>query len=290
MNLQSNNLKRNAFIFSKALIFLLNIMIAITVSAVFAEPVTAENEAGATEDNTVAQLKPFVATYMITAMGLEGINVTNSLSIGKPENKRSDKPAISEQKQAYHFKSYSMPIGLLAFKKDETRDEQSEGLIINGNIQPYSYNYLQIRDNKTRRHVELTFDWALKEVTNDHKHKKSKWRMAIPQLTVDKLSYQLSLMLTLSNNPENNFSIRVADGGKLKEYFFEIMGEERVYTSLGSYKALKIQHQRYKKEKKITLWCAPELNFLPVKIIQEEVSKPTFVSTLISYQEGMTRN
>ncbi|MCW8932239.1 MAG: DUF3108 domain-containing protein [Gammaproteobacteria bacterium] len=237
------------------------------------------------------QLKPFVATYMITAMGLEGINVTNSLSIGKLENRHPDNKTPSSQKeQAYHFKSYSMPIGLLAFKKDETRDEQSEGLIIDGHIQPFHYNYQQVRNNKTHRHVELSFDWKQQEVTNHHIHKKSKWSMSVPQQTVDKLSYQLSLMLKLASNPEDNFSVHVADGGKLKEYYFELMGEERVYTSLGSYKALKIQHKRYKKEKNITLWCAPELNFLPVKIIQEEEGKPTFISTLISYQEGMSRN
>lgn len=228
------------------------------------------------------KLKPFVATYMITAMGLEGINVTNSLSID------SDSENSSVKKQAYHFKSYSMPIGLLAFKKDETRDEQSEGIIQDGKIQPQNYSYLQIRNNKTRRQVELSFDWAQKEVTNHHKHKDSKWHMPILQQTVDKLSYQLSLMLKLADKPENHFSFHIADGGKLKEYNFEILGEERVYTSLGSYKTIKIQHQRYKKEKSITLWCAPELNFLPVKIIQEEKGKPTFISTLTSYQEGMS--
>lgn len=230
------------------------------------------------------KLKPFVATYMITAMGLEGINVTNSLSID------SDSENSSVKKQAYHFKSYSMPIGLLAFKKDETRDEQSEGLIIEGNIQPQKYSYLQVRDNEIRRHVELNFDWDSKEVINNHKHKNNKWSMPVPQPTVDKLSYQLSLMLQLANKAEKQFSFAIADGGKLKEYYFEIIAEERVYTSLGSYKALKIQHKRYKKEKIITLWCAPELNYLPVKIIQEEQGKPTFISTLISYQEGMSRN
>ena len=73
-------------------------------------------------------------------------------------------------------------------------------------------------------------------------------------------------------------------------YEFEIIGEERVYTSLGSYKTIKIHHRRYHKNKNITLWCAPELNYLPVKIIQEEIGKPTFESVLLSYQEGMTGN
>ena len=103
--------------------------------------------------DTKVQLKPCVATYMVTAMGLEGINVTNSLSIGSSIN------SADGEKQAYHFKSYSMPVGLLAFKKDETRDEQSEGLILDGNIRPDKYSYLQIRDNKTRLSVEIIFDW-----------------------------------------------------------------------------------------------------------------------------------
>ena len=228
--------------------------------------------------DTKGQLKPFVATYMVTAMGLEGINVTNSLSLNQS----------ADEHQNYHFKSYSMPIGLLAFKKDETRDEQSEGQIINGRIKPEHYNYLQLRNGETRREVEIIFDWQLKEVSNHHKHKNSKWRLPIQAQTLDKLSYQLALMLKLADKPDKHFSFYIADGGKLKEYNFELLGEERVYTSLGSYKAIKIQHQRYQKDKQITLWCAPELNFLPVKIIQDETDKPQFISTLTSYQEGMS--
>ena len=225
-------------------------------------------------------LKPFVATYMVTALGLEGLNVTNSLSLDK----------VKDDHQAYQFKSYSMPVGLLAFKQDDTRDEQSKGQLIAGRIQPEQYSFLQLQDNETRRNVEITFDWLKKEATNHHKHQNSKWRMSIPHNTTDKLSYQLSLMMKLATQPEKQFIFKVADGGRVKNYEFEILGEERVYTSMGSYKALKIYHRRYHKDKEITLWCAPELNYLPVKIIQEESGKPTFVSTLLSYQEGMTSN
>lgn len=232
----------------------------------------------AKDTTSLITLKPFVATYMVTALGLEGLNVTNSLSLDKASGNR----------QAYHFKSYSMPVGLLAFKDDETRDEQSEGLVLSGKIQPERYSFLQLSENETSRNVEITFDWLRNEVVNHHKHKDSKWTMSVPELTTDKLSYQLSLMLKLANRPEKNFRLNIADGGRLKEYDFKILGEERVYTSIGSFKAIKIHHQRYHKDKDITLWCAPKLNYLPVKIIQEESGKPTFVSTLISYQEGMT--
>ncbi len=244
--------------------------------------------ADVTHSHPGTTLRPFVATYMVTAMGLEGINVTNSLSLSNKDNGKEDDSEVF-----YHFKSYSMPVGLLAFKKDETRNEQSEGLIRGNKIYPLKYSFLQIRNNTTRRNVELLFDWDKKEVTNHHKHKNSKWVMDIPDSTVDKLSYQLAMMLFLQNNEtrqDKEFRLNIADGGRIKEYDFKILGEERVYTSLGSYKTLKIYHHRYRKDKNITLWCAPELNYLPVKIVQEEPGKPDFVSTLVSYQEGMSRN
>ena len=230
------------------------------------------------ETSSAKILKPFVATYLVTAMGLEGINVTNSLSLNTNQLNQ----------QEYHFKSYSMTIGLLAFKKDETRDEQSKGLLLNKQVQPHLYSYEQSRNNKIRKNVEITFDWENKQVINRHIHKNSHWTMPISDKTVDKLSYQLALMLKLAHKTDKKFSFKVADGGKTKQYQFEILAEERVFTSMGSFNALKIKHQRHHHNKTITLWCAPELNYLPVKIIQEEKNKPTFISTLLSYQEGLT--
>ena len=90
------------------------------------------------ETSSAKILKPFVATYLVTAMGLEGINVTNSLSLNTNQLNQ----------QEYHFKSYSMTIGLLAFKKDETRDEQSKGLLLNKQVQPHLYSYEQSRNNR----------------------------------------------------------------------------------------------------------------------------------------------
>lgn len=224
-------------------------------------------------------LKPFIATYMVTSLGLEAINITNSLSLNYTHNKKS--------RIAYHFKSYSMSVGLLAFQKDESRDEQSQGFIENKLVKPEKYNFLQLQANEVQRDVSITFDWGAETAINNHKHKNSLWEMSIPAKTMDKLSYQLALMLKLNDNPGKQFSFDIADGGKVKQYQFKILGEERVYTSLGSYKSIKIEHLRYQKNKNITLWCAPRLNYLPVKIVQKEAGIPAITSTLISYQEGL---
>ena len=233
----------------------------------------------AAENSSITKtLKPFVATYLVTAMELEGINVTNSLSLNTNALKQ----------QEYNFKSYSMTVGLLAFRKNETRDEQSKGLILNNQIQPEFYSYVQTRKNKIKKNVEISFDWEKKQVINRHIRKKNHWTMPIPENTLDKLSYQLALMLKLAQQPEKKFTFKIADGGKIKEYQFEILAEERVSTSIGNFKALKVKHQRHHQDKTLTLWCVAELNYLPVKITQEETDKPTFISTLISYQEGLT--
>jgi len=126
-------------------------------------------------------LKPFVATYMVTAMGLEGINVTNSLSMNKN----------TKNQLAYHFKSYSMTVGFLAFRKDETRDELSEGFIYNRQIRPELYRYKQIRKKKTKKQVEITFDWTKNQVINKRIDKNSHWSMPINANTIDKLFHHL---------------------------------------------------------------------------------------------------
>ena len=56
---------------------------------------------------------------------------------------------------------------------------------------------------------------------------------------------------------------------KIKEYRFEKIKEEVIETAIGSFNTTKLA--RYKKNKQETfLWCAHELNFLPIKVITKE--------------------
>ncbi len=230
------------------------------------------------------KLQPFTASYMVTSMGLEGIDVTNTLKLYSDKNQ-----------QHYYFKSYSIPVGLLALKKNETRNEQSKGKILNSlahtRIQPTNYSYVQIRNGKIRRDVEMKFDWQKQFAQVHLKHKKKKWQKPIPSDSVDKLSYQLSLMLILADLSKNNqsikepFNLSIIDVGKLKKYHFTFLGQEKITTPLGEFNTLKIQHQRHQSDKTITLWCASKLQFLPVKIIQDETDKPQFISHINAYKK-----
>ena len=72
--------------------------------------------------------------------------------------------------------------------------------------------------------------------------------------------------LKLGNIPEKYI---IADGGKIKEYTFKKIKDEIIETPLGDFNTIKLA--RYKKNKQETyLWCAYELDFLPVKVITTE--------------------
>ena len=48
----------------------------------------------------------------------------------------------------------------------------------------------------------------------------------------------------------------------------------------GKYKAIKISHQTIDSERINSLWLAPELNFIPIKLTQTENGKTNFEANL----------
>ena len=91
--------------------------------------------------------------------------------------------------------------------------------------------------------------------------------MDIPANAQDKLVYQLSIMYDLLNG-KKDLEYKIADGGKLKDYSFEIQGEEVLNTDLGKIKTLRIQ--RIGDRRDTTVWCAPKFAYLPVRLEQQD--------------------
>jgi hypothetical protein len=58
----------------------------------------------------------------------------------------------------------------------------------------------------------------------------------------------------------------VADGGKLKQYAFQVIGNEIVALPAGRFEAIRLSRLGVGAE--IYIRCAPELHYLPVRILQ----------------------
>ncbi len=163
---------------------------------------------------------------------------------------------------SYIYESLSKPTGLATLFVKDRIFERSTWRYVSRHPRPESYLYERTGGRK-ERHVKLLFDWNKGIVTNIIDN--DPWKMRIPDLAQDKLLYQLTLMRDLQQG-KKRLVYDVADGGKLKTYRFEILGKETVKTALGTVTALKL-HRR-KKDKTITIWCAIDFNYLPVKIQQ----------------------
>ena len=207
-------------------------------------------EGDATTQQTPIQVLPFKASYTLKKGGL---------SIG-----HVDRELKQDSNGDYIFESLSKPIGIATvFVKDEIK-ETSHWRLIENNFRPESYSY-QRTGGKKDRHVKLVFDWETKKVTNIIND--DAWKMDIPENVQDKLLYQLTIMYDLAE-AGSELSYEVADGGRLKDYSFRVLSHETISTDIGELKTIKIR--RNHKQKTITIWCAVDRNYLPVRIEQSD--------------------
>lgn len=198
------------------------------------------------------QLKAYAAEYNLTRNGMHIGKVEISLELSTSGG--------------YTYRSHTVPVGLVAvFRKDEIT-EVSQGSIQNNLITPLTYHYLHKKSKKTRK-VDLNFDWKALRVTNQTPD--SNWSMAITDGVQDKFSQQLALTQRLPGNGDS-IKFEVADGGRLKIYQFTPQGEERLKTEVGEYTAIKLTREKDSRPSNATFWMAPELNYLPIKIVKQE--------------------
>lgn len=169
-------------------------------------------------------------------------------------------------KGEYTYHAHTRSAGLAALFRNDEITEISRGVIEDSEIIPSNYFYHQVKKKRVRE-VSLDFDWHNLQVSNHAAG--SLWTMDIPSGTQDKFSQQLALMSHLAGSG-NSTQFQVADGGLLKTYRFEPQGKSRLRVKAGQYNAIKLTHSKDDRPAQSTFWLAPELHYLPIKIIKQE--------------------
>ncbi len=150
-------------------------------------------------------------------------------------------------------------------------EESSHFQLEDSHIIPLRYQYLQTGLGKKRTTL-IEFDWDNAKITGSSS-KKGSFGYDLPLATLDKLTYQLQLRreLMAGNRPG---TYRVADKRRLKEYAFELLGEELLDTKLGKLNTLKFKRVRDQKTKRKTLiWLAKDWDYMLVQLHQTEKNK-----------------
>ncbi|WP_244912993.1 DUF3108 domain-containing protein [Methylophaga nitratireducenticrescens] len=181
----------------------------------------------------------------------------------------------------HRFRSATKAKGVVALFKRDTVKETSLWSLSQQQIKPRQYLY-QRNGGKKDKYLRMDFDWRNRSVHIDDKV--HPWDLEIENGTLEKHVYQVQLRLDLLQNPQQKtFNYLIADGGHLKHYQIKRLEQETITTPLGSINTVKFKRQRDRdsdKDRETTLWCAPELNYLPVKLEHIEKDGTKFIAVL----------
>ena len=183
----------------------------------------------------------------------------------------------------YRYESRSTPTPLVAWLLRDKLHETSSGTLTGDGVRPDQYHYSR-SGGKKEREDELVFDWQSMRVSNDVEG--SRWEMDIPASTLDKLASQLGMMLALDQG-KTDITFNIADDKKLKKYRFQVVGKETLELPAGTFETVKILKLRENKNRETFVWCAPALNYLPVRIWQREKDDVEYESELAEFSESL---
>jgi len=165
-------------------------------------------------------------------------------------------------KDAQHatYESSTIPEGFAALLIKETVKETSHLTITHKQIQPTLYNSTKDKKGQIETH-QLEFDWDKNNFTNSY----LKTTESLSPNTHDLLSFQLSIMQNLQNNIKN-MQYRIATKKHTRTYNLYFLQKEKLQTELGEFEVVKLESGKIKGNSKFTFWCAPALEYLPIKI------------------------
>lgn len=134
-------------------------------------------------------------------------------------------------------------------------------------IIPIQYRYERSGLGRDREAI-VDFDWKTNKVINNVERKP--WQMDVPDLAMDKLSYQLQIQTDLINGKEL-LEYEIADGGRMKEFSFEVLGEEVIKTKAGRFETVVVRRIREgDSDRTTTMWMAKNWDYLVVRLQQKE--------------------
>lgn len=150
------------------------------------------------------------------------------------------------------------------------RVEETAWMAIEDNrVVPQRYEMTDTID-RDGEEVTIRFDWAAREASG--RGEGGDFAHAIDPATYDRTSIQYALMLDLLHG-RSAAEYTMLDGDRRKELTISHLGDSIVKVPLGEFTVRKVRHQAANSSRVTTLYCAPELGYLPVRIEQHRKGK-----------------
>ena len=167
-------------------------------------------------------------------------------------------------RDVYEFSSRVMAKGMLKLARPNPAVERSEFHVAAGAIQPLQFWYEDgSRSGEDNFHIE--FDWQRRVAMVDSAEARREF--ALPEAALDRGSLQVALMHDLATTGTAR-TLKLADEDGIVEYEYTDNGTATMTTGAGPVATRVLTQQRAGSSRVTSLWVAPELRFLPVRIEQ----------------------
>lgn len=170
---------------------------------------------------------------------------------------------------AYQMRSEVRPNGLAAVLVSGQIDENVNGEIHDDVVQPLRYER-RVQTPKKKQTVQLKFDWAARQL--QARDNDQQVTLALTPGIVDPLSLNLRVMLDLQKGRVPT-EYTLADETELKAYQIRNEGEETLETPLGKLRSTRISQSKPGKTRITTFWFATDLQYVPVRVVQQKDGK-----------------
>ncbi|NNF51336.1 MAG: DUF3108 domain-containing protein [Gammaproteobacteria bacterium] len=159
------------------------------------------------------------------------------------------------------FRTLTSPRGLVRMFARGEIDESSEVVIAGDSIVPLNYT---VRDTISKNHdANIRFDWDSGTVAGVERGEDVSGDLRPGMLNRAALYVAIMRDLKLNRLPEQYV---LFDRGQIKAYQLENLGKEYVEVPYGRFEAVKLVRDSDNSRRSMYLWCAPELDYLPIRI------------------------
>lgn len=162
---------------------------------------------------------------------------------------------------AYLFRTLTRPRGLVrVFARGEI-DERSTIVYRDESVVPLDYN---LTDTISDDHdASLSFDWARGTVVGVERGAEVEAELSPGVL--NRAALYVALMQDLKNDRLPDRYV-LFDRGRIKSYELSRQGTETVDVPYGRFETVKLVREAENSRRSMHLWCAPSLDYLPVRI------------------------
>ncbi len=215
---------------------------------------------GATEPSTLAA---FEATFKVKMKGLRG----------------EMRMSLREADEGFAAVSILEPKGIARVFARGRVEEAAQFTLSDGRLVPASY---RSRDTVSRdeRFAQIDYDWSDDRARGSDED--GAFDHPVDETAFDRVTLQYALMLDLANGAGRQ-AYSLVDGSRLKKLDVRIVGEKRIDVPYGEFDVVMLQHQAQGSSRVMTLWCAPELGYLPVRIEQHRKGKRIVLAEMTGY-------